>query len=356
VRLTGDTATGQEEDSADKATTMVIDDAQHLSPVVLKRIAARLQGARRKDALRLLLVGTPDLLQHLDQSDDQALSRNAALRLRLGPLSRLESQRYVEHLLWLAGSSVRRIMSPAALRDIILRGQGNPEQLNLVLQAALNAGFARNEPSITPRVIRSAIGVAPRGPKKDATPRPPRDGSRLFLILSLIILAVGAGALGAAFWFDQDDRPMPHATARVDQLPAVTTPTLPRPPLPPPAPEVKLAPEAKPPTPPVAKPPVDRNLVNTLVRRGDEMVKSGDIGAARLLYQRAAEAGDAKAALAAGRTFDPDFLRQQRALGVAADPDRAAYWYRRATALGDPAAEALLRQLPVPDAAGKRAN
>jgi TPR repeat protein len=85
--------------------------------------------------------------------------------------------------------------------------------------------------------------------------------------------------------------------------------------------------------------------VETLMRRGDAMLATGDVGAARLLFQRAAEAGNARAATATGKTFDPNVLLQSGAVGVAGDPDHAAFWYRRAMALGDKSAESWLRRL-----------
>lgn len=75
------------------------------------------------------------------------------------------------------------------------------------------------------------------------------------------------------------------------------------------------------------------------------MRATGDISAARLLFDRAAEAGDASAALEAGRLRDPSYLAQLRAIGVAPDPAAAAAWYRRAATLGNPNAAAQLQRL-----------
>jgi TPR repeat protein len=86
-------------------------------------------------------------------------------------------------------------------------------------------------------------------------------------------------------------------------------------------------------------------LLNTLLRRGDAMLATGDVGAARLLFERAAEAGSARAATATGKTYDPNVLLQAGAVGVAGDPDQAAQWYRRAIVLGDKSAESWLRRL-----------
>lgn len=76
------------------------------------------------------------------------------------------------------------------------------------------------------------------------------------------------------------------------------------------------------------------------------MLAVGDISAARLLYERAAEEGSGAAALALGRTHDPAELARLGARGLRADPAAAALWYRRALSLGEPAAGPLLRALP----------
>jgi TPR repeat protein len=81
--------------------------------------------------------------------------------------------------------------------------------------------------------------------------------------------------------------------------------------------------------------------VAALLNRGNEALGLGDISAARLLFQRAAEAGNGVAATALGKTFDPNFTTN----ASARDPTRAAEWYRRAIALGDPNAADLLKRL-----------
>jgi TPR repeat protein len=72
-----------------------------------------------------------------------------------------------------------------------------------------------------------------------------------------------------------------------------------------------------------------------LLARGDALIAIGDIATARLVYQRAAALGSGLAATATGKTYDPRFLRQIGALGVVANPEAAAVWYRKAVVLGD---------------------
>jgi TPR repeat protein len=71
----------------------------------------------------------------------------------------------------------------------------------------------------------------------------------------------------------------------------------------------------------------------------------GDVTAARLAFRRAAESGDAQAALALGGTFDPLVLKSLGAVGVAADPAQARGWYQKAAELGSRDAPQRLNQL-----------
>jgi len=79
-----------------------------------------------------------------------------------------------------------------------------------------------------------------------------------------------------------------------------------------------------------------------LVARGDSLVAASDIAAARLFYERGADAGDGLAALRLGETYDPAFLERAQ-LPVKGDGARATFWYRRARELGARDAEILLK-------------
>ncbi len=71
-------------------------------------------------------------------------------------------------------------------------------------------------------------------------------------------------------------------------------------------------------------------IVDTLVRRGDALLAIGDLTSARLLYQRAAAAGDPRGAMGVAKTYDPQVLSKLNVRGVQADPAAAAEWYRKA--------------------------
>ncbi|HUC66414.1 MAG TPA: AAA family ATPase [Stellaceae bacterium] len=86
-----------------------------------------------------------------------------------------------------------------------------------------------------------------------------------------------------------------------------------------------------------------------LVQRGDELLAAGDIYSARQFYERAAQAGDPAAECGLGKSYDPVFLRQLGARGVAGDAATAVQWYRRAAAAGNNEAAARLARLDAAD-------
>jgi hypothetical protein len=93
------------------------------------------------------------------------------------------------------------------------------------------------------------------------------------------------------------------------------------------------------PPPPVAarpKPVLSAKEITMLVERGRGHFDAGDLAAARLFFRRAANAGDAAAALAMGATYDPDVLAKRLILGIEADAGAARMWYEKARELGSP--------------------
>lgn len=104
------------------------------------------------------------------------------------------------------------------------------------------------------------------------------------------------------------------------------------------------------PRPTVAAPPpkqqqLDQDEIGRLIKRGQQLLQTGDIAPARLMLQRAAMAGSAQAALTLGGTYDPDVLREIGVLGFAADPAKAREWYQRALELGAREASRRLERL-----------
>jgi hypothetical protein len=92
--------------------------------------------------------------------------------------------------------------------------------------------------------------------------------------------------------------------------------------------------------------PQERQAALSLLKRGDDLLATGNVSSARLFYERAADAGLAEAALALAMTFDPNELARRNVVGgVQADSAAARRWYERARDLGASDAESRLAQL-----------
>jgi hypothetical protein len=79
---------------------------------------------------------------------------------------------------------------------------------------------------------------------------------------------------------------------------------------------------------------LDSNEIAALLKRGDALIASGDLAAARLVLQRAADAGDAHAAMTLAETYDPTLLEKLGVHGVVPDLATARGWYEKARKFG----------------------
>jgi hypothetical protein len=105
---------------------------------------------------------------------------------------------------------------------------------------------------------------------------------------------------------------------------------------------------------PVAPPPqaaaptvrrMDPDELAGLLRRAKSLLAVGDISAARLLLERAADAQEAEAALMLGTTYDPLVIGNQDMRSITPDPAMARQWYQKAAALGSADARRRLSQI-----------
>ena len=90
---------------------------------------------------------------------------------------------------------------------------------------------------------------------------------------------------------------------------------------------------------------LDPEEIKLLTKQGEQFAAAGDLVTARTLFQRAAEAGDATAAMALGATYDPNVLAKLGVVGMVADIEKARSWYRKAESFGSPEASRRLNAL-----------
>jgi len=133
----------------------------------------------------------------------------------------------------------------------------------------------------------------------------------------------------------------PPAAAPAAAAPAPARPAAP------PAAVVATAPVRSPPPQSETVRNLDSQEIAGLIKRGQDLLASGDILSARLLLQRAAEARAARAALLLATTYDPNLLKQLGADGPLADIAQARNWYQKAREWGEPDAQRQLDALTV---------
>jgi TPR repeat protein len=90
---------------------------------------------------------------------------------------------------------------------------------------------------------------------------------------------------------------------------------------------------------------LDQSEISLLTKQGEQFIAAGDLVTARMVFQRAAEAGDAYAAMALGATYDPGVLAKLGVVGMSADVEKARNWYQKAESLGSTEATKRLRML-----------
>jgi hypothetical protein len=91
---------------------------------------------------------------------------------------------------------------------------------------------------------------------------------------------------------------------------------------------------AAPPMPAVRN--LDPREIASFLNRAQDLIAAGDLPSARLLLRRAAEAQNARAALALAQTYDPVVLKQYGSSAPAADVATARNWYEKAREWGAP--------------------
>jgi len=92
-------------------------------------------------------------------------------------------------------------------------------------------------------------------------------------------------------------------------------------------------------------PPIEPSEAAMLLRKGRDLLDSGDISAARVAFRRLADAGNAEAAMALASTYNPDYLAAHHFVGMRGDRATARALYRRAKELGSADADRFLMQM-----------
>ena len=215
------------------------------------------------------------------------------------------------------------MFSSDATRDIIVNAKAS-------IAASLPAPYAAAQPDPTQLTARDAQLRNPKDAARLSAPASQTPGVRS---VTTVAVAPTREEITTAYQSALQGR-APAATPPAAAPPAAPAPVAAAPPA--------AAPVAAPPPAPVPELMIpgdgthhlDPNEIAASLRRGDDLIASGDLAAARLVLRRAANAGDAHAAMTLAGTYDPVILEKLGVHGFVPDVAMARVWYEKAKKFG----------------------
>lgn len=176
-----------------QTTVLIVDEAQNLAPKTLERIRllSNLETPTEK-LLQIVLVGQPELRARLDRPELRQLRERLELQCRLVPLSRTETQQYIEHRLRVAGAADLDLFTGAAQRRIAAYSDGIPRRINILCDHCLVIGYASNRRKIDSDIVVEAVAALQGRLGRPGGAPPPRVHARRDRWI------LGAGAVAAA--------------------------------------------------------------------------------------------------------------------------------------------------------------
>jgi len=143
---------------------LIVDEAQNLSFDVLEqlRLLSNLETTRSK-LIQIVLVGQPELNNLLGSYKLRQLGQRVSVTCQLAPLTRTETQKYIDYRTSIASGKSTALFLSSALREIYTFSGGIPRLINIVCDRALLAAFIQNQHRISGKIARVAVKEL-RGP------------------------------------------------------------------------------------------------------------------------------------------------------------------------------------------------
>jgi len=168
-----------------RTVALIIDEAQHLPIETLKQLpllANMLPSG--KSLLQIVLVGQPELRQHLQRRPLRRMAQRFAIRARIRPLTEAESLAYIRQRVAKVALPGGPLFTQDALQAIVRHAHGVPREVNLLCTNVLQAGFWAQQQPITADIVQQVI-AAPAGS------RPFPLGRMSLTAMAGLVLAVG---------------------------------------------------------------------------------------------------------------------------------------------------------------------
>lgn len=136
---------------------IIIDDAQTMPLSTLEdlRLLSNLETDKSK-LLQILVVGQPELLDHLNRPEMRQLKQRVAIHCYLEHLTCDEVRGYIERRLFIVGNQGQVRFASKAIKLIHAKSGGIPRMINKICDLALTAAYSTNSTAIGSRHVRSA--------------------------------------------------------------------------------------------------------------------------------------------------------------------------------------------------------
>jgi general secretion pathway protein A len=181
-----------EQRAAGRKVLLLVDEAHNLIPALLEQLRALLgTEADAPSPMSVILVGLPELNEHLDSPELTQLAQRARLRYHLAALTPDQTEGYIVHRLAIAGSQGREIFRRDCFEIIDCYAGGAPRLINALsdggMQIAASAGrdhvlpedieAAARERQLPALTARPALADPVPAPER-APPAPPTEAPR----------------------------------------------------------------------------------------------------------------------------------------------------------------------------------
>ena len=217
-----------------RRTVVIADEAQHLSVEVLEqmRLLTNFETATAK-LLQIILVGQPELIEHLNDTKVRQVAQRVAARYHLAPLDERDTSAYVLHRLAMAGQPAM-VFDAGALRVVHRETKGVPRRINILCDRALLGAYAEHTRGVTAAIVRRAAREVAGEKVPGARDRRRQQAIAAAVIGLTLATASALGATGPLTRWKRSVEIPPSPPVPVAAVAAVVPPTPVRPTPPPP--------------------------------------------------------------------------------------------------------------------------
>jgi general secretion pathway protein A len=141
---------------------LIIDEAQHLPIETLEQLLllANLRSSGEEPLLQIVLVGQPELQQHLRRRTIRRVAQHIGIRATIMPLTEAESLAYIRQRVAKVALPGGPIFTQEALQAIVRHAHGVPRDVNLLCSNVLQVGFWAQQQPITADLVHQVIAAS----------------------------------------------------------------------------------------------------------------------------------------------------------------------------------------------------